>query len=358
MCLLKALSARAYRIPTSGPEADGTFEWDSTTLVTVHAEAGGKCGFGYSYTSKIAAELINETFKEALLGKDVLDIPICWQIMRRESRNIGRPGIAATAISAIDNALWDLKGKLLDKPLLTLLGAAREWVPVYGSGGFTTYGSEEIEKQIEGWKNQGITMFKIKIGRDRKQDETRISAAFAALPDNGELFVDANGAYHPKEALDVARAMPQVKWFEEPVSSDDADGLAFLRAHAPAGMAITAGEYSYDLDDSLCLLKADAVDVLQIDATRSLGITGFLKAAALAEAFHRPVSAHCAPSLHATLCCHALNAVHVEYFWDHQRIETMLFDGASQVENGGLAPSDMPGLGLELKLKDAERYAI
>ena len=356
MSRLSALSARAYHIPTSGPESDGTFEWDATTLVTVHAEAGGKRGFGFSYASKAVAELVQTTFKEILLDKDALDIPARWQDMRKQVRNIGRPGIAATAISAVDNALWDLKGKLLGQPLLKLLGAARKRIAVYGSGGFTTYGSKEIQQQMESWKKQGIRMCKIKIGRDRKQDEVRIAAAQKALPDNGELFVDANGAYHPKEALEVAHAMPQVKWFEEPVSSDDTDGLKFVRRRVPAGMAVAAGEYSYDLDDSLRLL--DAVDVLQLDATRCLGITGFLKACALAESFHRPVSAHCAPALHAPLACHALNAVHIEYFWDHARIEKMLFDGIVEVKDGCLTPSDAPGLGLELKAQDAERFAL
>lgn len=357
---LTGISARAYRIPTSSPEADGTIDWNSTTLVTVRAEAGTMHGFGYSYASRAAASVIEDTLKEAILGMDALDIPACWQAMRRAVRNMGRPGIAATAISAADIALWDLKGKLLHQPLITLLGAAHPRIPVYGSGGFTTYGPKEIRQQIEGWKDQGIWQFKIKIGRDREQDQKRIAAALEVLPKQGKLFVDANGAYHPKEALRVAQSLADqpMAWFEEPVSSDDIEGLAFLREHAPANMDIAAGEYSYDLDDSLDLLQSNAVDVLQIDATRCLGITGFLKAVALAEAYHKPISAHCAPSLHTALCCHAIHAVHVEYFWDHARIEQLLFDGAPEVEKGCLIPSDAPGLGFIFKEKDAERFAV
>ncbi|MDE3059630.1 MAG: mandelate racemase [Pseudomonadota bacterium] len=357
---LTGLSAHAYRIPTSSPEADGTIDWDSTTLVAVHAEAAGQRGFGYSYASRAAVEVIKDTMKEALAGMDALDTPACWQAMRRAVRNMGRPGIAATAISAVDNALWDLKGKIFGQPLIALLGAARARIPVYGSGGFTTYGPKQIQEQIEGWKAQGIWQFKIKIGRDERQDRRRIAAAVEALPEDGKLFVDANGAYHPREALQMAHFMADnpIAWFEEPVSSDDIPGLAFLRRHAPPAIAIAAGEYSYDLDDSRQLLEAEAVDVLQIDATRCLGITGFLKATALAEAYHRPISAHCAPSIHAALCCHAIDATHVEYFWDHARIEQKLFDGAPQVKDGCLTPTDAPGLGLTFKEKDAERFAV
>lgn len=356
---LTGISVRAYRIPTTGPEADGTIDWNATTLVAVYADGGGMRGFGYTYGAKAAVELVADVLADAVLQKDVFDIPALWQSMRGAVRNIGRPGVAATAISALDNALWDLKGKLLGKPLIELLGAARACVPVYGSGGFTTYRPEEIVNQIEGWKAQGIRLFKIKIGRDKHQDQARIAAAVGTLPNAGELFVDANGAYHPSEAVQVAHAMSgRVSWFEEPVSSDDKKGLAFVRDHAPAGMAIAAGEYSFDLDDSLHLLEEHAVDVMQIDATRCLGITGFLKAAALGEAYHRPVSAHCAPTLHASLCCHALNAVHVEYFWDHARIERMLFDGAPDVRDGCLAPTSRPGIGVTLKEIDAEKFAI
>ncbi len=359
--VIKSVSARAYRSPTTSPESDGTAEWTSTTTVTVRVQAGGCEGFGYTYASASAVEVISDTLYPAIQNMNAFDIPHAWQAMRIAVRNMGQPGIAATAISAVDNALWDLKAQLLGVPLIQFLGAAREKIEVYGSGGFTTYGPEEITRQIAGWRAQGIRKFKIKIGRDREQDGPRILAGLHALPLNGELFVDANGAYHPQEALKVAQgfANTPVTWFEEPVSSDDIEGLVYVHERSPPGLHIAAGEYGYTPDDFRHFLTRDALDTIQVDATRCLGATGFLEAAAMVEAFHRPLSAHCAPLLHTHLCCHAQNAVHIEYFWDHARIEGMLFDGVPKVEDGYLTPqTERPGFGATFKEKDAEEFAL
>jgi L-alanine-DL-glutamate epimerase-like enolase superfamily enzyme len=150
-----------------------------------------------------------------------------------------------------------------------------------------------------------------------------------------------------------------VSWFEEPVSSDDLEGLRLLRDRAPTGMNIAAGEYGYDLFYFRRMLDAGAVDVLQADATRCAGITGFLRVGALCEARPLPLSAHCGPSLHAHPCCAVGPVRHVEYFHDHVRIEHMLFDGALTPVNGALRPDlSRPGLGLEFKRADAERYVV
>src|SRR5581483_8336395 len=160
-------------------------------------------------------------------------------------------------------------------------------------------------------------------------------------------------------ALAADFAAAGVTWFEEPVSSDDLEGLRLLRDRAPAGMDITAGEYGYDLFYFRRMLEAGAVDVLQADATRCLGITGFLRVGALCEAQPLPLSAHCGPSLHVHPCCAVTPVRHIEYFHDHVRIEHLLFDGALTPRHGALAPDvSRPGMGLEFKRADAERYAI
>jgi L-alanine-DL-glutamate epimerase-like enolase superfamily enzyme len=174
------------------------------------------------------------------------------------------------------------------------------------------------------------------------------------------LFVDANGAYTRKQALEFADAFAAygVSWFEEPVSSDDLEGLRLIRDRAPAGMNIAAGEYGYDTTYFRRMLEAGAVDVLQADATRCAGITGFLEAAAVADAYHVPLSAHTAPSIHGHLCCAVPAACHVEYFYDHVRIEKMLFDGVIEPKNGVLYPDPShTGLGLALKRTAVEQYA-
>jgi L-alanine-DL-glutamate epimerase-like enolase superfamily enzyme len=175
-----------------------------------------------------------------------------------------------------------------------------------------------------------------------------------------ELFVDANGAFDVKTALHFAEEFGEldVRWFEEPVSSDDLEGLHLIRERAPAGMQIAAGEYGFDTYYFRRMLDARAVDVLQADATRCQGFTGFLEANVLCASRNLPLSAHCAPALHAHVCASASRLIHIEYFHDHARIERMLFAGIAEVHNGHLTlDTTQPGLGFELKEADAERFA-
>jgi L-alanine-DL-glutamate epimerase-like enolase superfamily enzyme len=357
---IEGVNTSLYRVPTDFPESDGTLEWNSTTLVLVQARAADKTGLGYTYADAATASLIHDVLADVISGRDATAIPECWQAMVNSIRNLGRPGIASMAISAVDSALWDLKARLLGVPLVGLLGAARESVLIYGSGGFTSYSVKQLEEQLAHWVAQGITRVKMKVGRDPGADIVRAQAARAAIGPNTELFVDANGAYSRKQALHLAEAFAGlgVSWFEEPVSSDDLAGLRLIRDRAPGGMEIAAGEYGYDAGYFRRMLESEAVDVLQADATRCGGITGFLQAASLCEAFHLPLSAHTAPALHTHVCCAALPIRHLEYFHDHVRIERMLFDGVPEVVHGALRPDlSRPGLGLELKTADARRFA-
>jgi L-alanine-DL-glutamate epimerase-like enolase superfamily enzyme len=276
-------------------------------------------------------------------------------------RNLGRPGIASMAISAVDVALWDLKGKLLDCSLMTLLGAVRDAVPVYGSGGFTSYPIDRLQTQLGDWVGQGIPRVKMKIGTRPADNLDRVRAARQAIGPEAELYVDANGAYSRKQALAQAEAFQEcgVVWFEEPVVADDLTGLHLIRDRGPAGMAIAAGEYGYDLWYFRRMLEAEAVDVLQADGSRCAGISGFLRAAVLAEARGLALSAHCAPSLHMQACCAIPLLSPIEYFHDHVRIERIFFDGALTPVDGSLHPDrTRPGLGLTLKRADAAPYAV
>jgi L-alanine-DL-glutamate epimerase-like enolase superfamily enzyme len=358
---VERLDVAAYTIPTGRPESDGTLEWDSTTIVVVDVLAGGEHGLGYTYADAAAAQLIDRRLRPVIERSDAMAVAAGWEALIAVVRNVGRPGIAACAISAVDAALWDLKARLLDLPLVRLLGAAREAVPIYASGGFTSYSIDELTEELGGWIAAGIPRVKMKVGRRPDEDLGRVRAARAAIGPDAELFVDANGAYDREQARGFAEAFARerVSWFEEPVSSDDLEGLRLLRDGTPTGLEISAGEYGYDPWYFRRMLEAGAVDVLQADATRCLGITGFLRAAALAEAHHVPLSAHTAPALHVHACC-ALSAVrHLEWFHDHVRIERMLFDGAPEPVDGLLRPStDRPGLGLELKRAEADRHAV
>jgi L-alanine-DL-glutamate epimerase-like enolase superfamily enzyme len=357
-----AIDVGAYTVPTDGLEADGTLSWDSTTIVVVQAHAGGQRGLGYTYADTSAAELIRSKLAGVVEGADALSPPAAWRAMQRALRNLGTESIAAMAVSAVDTALWDLKARLLDVALCDLLGALRDGVPLYGSGGFTTYDEARLREQLHGWVAQGIPRVKMKVGSDPTMDPLRVHTARAAIGPNTELFVDANGAYTRAQALELAcrfRGEEDVTWFEEPVSSEDLDGLRFLRDRVPAGMAVAAGEYAWRLADFRRLLDARAVDVLQADVTRCGGITELLRVDGLCRAAQVPLSLHCAPALHAHPGTALTELVHLEWFHDHVRIEQLLFDGVLEPRGGELRPDRArSGNGLALKEEEASRWAV
>ena len=350
-----------YKIPTEQPESDGTLKWHFTVLVLVEISAGNEKGIGYTYADSATAEFVKEHLFPLLEGEDAMDNTRLWDWMFHQTRNLGRPGITSMAISAVDAALWDLKAKFLQLPLCKLLGQKRHFLPVYASGGFTSYGPEELAEKFSEWKARGHHMFKMKIGRNKPEDLQRIQSARQTIGEENLLFVDANGAYSPKEAIAMAAEMKRfdVRWFEEPVTSDDPEGLKLVRMKVPAETEVAAGEYAYTLDDFRRFLEKRAVDVLQADATRCGGITGFLKADTLCEAWHIPLSAHCAPALHLHVGLSSEKIRHAEYFRDHVRIENKLFEDCPVAKDGKLWPNlERPGLGLEFKFADAEKYEI
>jgi L-alanine-DL-glutamate epimerase-like enolase superfamily enzyme len=354
-------TARSYTIPTDVPEADGTYTWTRTTMVVVTLQTQGQTGIGYTYTHSSAVLVARDLIEKQCVGADALDINTIFAAMRIAQRNYGRQGIAATALSAIDIALWDLKSKILNQPLGTLLGATRPAAPVYGSGGFTTYTDEQLQRQLCEWVEQGVPRVKMKIGADPKQDPHRVAVARKAIGDEVNLFVDANGAFSPKQALFFGEKFfheQHVTWFEEPVSSDDLAGLRLLRERVPADMQIAAGEYGWDSMYLRHMMECGAVDVIQADSTRCGGVTGFMDTAAIADACPLPLSAHCGPTIHMHLACAARPLIHIEYFHDHVRIERMLFDGFCPASSDGCMHPDWSraGLGVELKQQDAERF--
>jgi L-alanine-DL-glutamate epimerase-like enolase superfamily enzyme len=358
--VVERLAVSAYEIPTDEPESDGTLEWDSTTIVVVEARGGGESGLGYTYAPAAAGRLVEEKLTAEAEGTDALAPAAAWERLARALRNAGRPGIGFCALAAVDTALWDLKARLLGLALVDVLPRVHDAVPVYGSGGFCSYSLERLREQLSGWVGGGIPRVKMKISREPERDPERLDAGRGAIGDDAELYVDSNGALRPKQALGWAHRLRRewgVSWFEEPVSSADFAGLRFVREHGPGGLDIAAGEYAYVLADFRNLIGT--VDCLQVDVTRCGGITGMLQAAALARAYGLEISGHCAPALSAHALCAVPSVRHLEYFHDHVRIESLLFDGVLEPEDGELRPDrSRPGHGLELKRADAEPYAV
>jgi L-alanine-DL-glutamate epimerase-like enolase superfamily enzyme len=355
--------ASAYRIPTEQPESDGTLEWDAVTVVIAEIDGGGHTGIGYTYGDGSIASLIAGSLADSVRGRDAFAVPAAWWAMVGAVRNLGWPGVAAMGISAVDVALWDLKAKLLGVCVADLLGRAHAAVPVYGSGGLTSYTESQLCVQLSDWVAQGIPRVKMKVGRDPAADVPRARAVREAIGTDAQLYVDANGAYARRQALALARAFSDeagVSWFEEPVSSNDLDGLRQIRDATPPGMDVTAGEYGFTPEYFRTMLGAGAVDVLQADVTRCCGITGLQAAGELCTAFEVPFSAHCAPQIHAHAAAGIGRLRHCEYFHTHARVEEILFDGVLRPQADGCLHPDAgrPGLGIELKRTDLTEYAL
>lgn len=359
--LIRNLKAAAYTIPTDTHEADGTIEWDSTTIIIVELEGGGKKGLGYTYAHVATLEVIEKTLKKSVIGKDIMQLPDITAAMIKSIRNEGNCGIAMMAVSAVDNALWDLKARILNISVASLLGTVRNEVLVYGSGGFTSYSNKQLEKQLGSWAASGMKHVKMKIGTHIEKDLERVQAAREVLGPEVELYVDANGAYTARQAVEMAQQFSDYKvtWFEEPVPSDDLKGLNFIRNNVPKGMAVAAGEYGYNVPYFEKMLEAEAVDILQADATRCGGISGILHTDDLCLGHQLPFSSHCAPALHAQVAM-TLNSFFIaEYFYDHARIEDMLLDGVPALKKGFLKPDlSRPGMGFDFKYKNAAKYLV
>jgi L-alanine-DL-glutamate epimerase-like enolase superfamily enzyme len=353
---IEGLDVSAFTVPTDAPESDGTLEWDSTTIVIVEARAGQARGLGWTYAPEAAGKVVEDQLADVVRGRSLDELAAIWLDCGAQLRNAGRPGISFCALSAVDLALWDLRARLLDVALVSLLPAAHDRVPIYGSGGFCSYSLERLAEQLGGWVDAGIPRVKMKLGREPERDPARLDAARAAI-DDAELYVDANGAFSAKQALRWAARYVEdwdVRWFEEPVPSSDFDGLRLVRERS--SLDVAAGEYAYVAADFRNLIGC--VDCLQADVTRCGGITGLLRVNGLAAAHGLDVSGHCAPQLSAHALCGVDRLRHLEYFHDHVRIESMLFDGVLEPVDGALVPDrSRAGHGLELKRADAQRWA-
>jgi L-alanine-DL-glutamate epimerase-like enolase superfamily enzyme len=360
---IEDVSVSVYEVPTATEEeSDGTLIWNSTTIVVVGVRCGEHTGLGYTYCDPSAAAVIQSKLTHLLEEADPLMPQKAWSEMQMAIRQLGHDGIAAMAVSAVDVALWDLKARLLGLCLADALPRYRDSVPIYGSGGFCNYSPDDLREQVQGWVENGFRSVKIKVGRDAHADPERVALVRSVAGPEVDVMVDANGANTVAEAVLWAERYREefgVIYFEEPVSSDDLAGLAYVREHAPAGLAVAAGEYGWNLPYFQRMLDAGAVHILQADVTRCGGITNLLRIDGLSQARCLPFSAHCAPAISAHACCAMETVRHIEYFYDHYRIESMLFEGTLEPDQGLLTPDrSRPGLGLQLKHEEAERYRL
>lgn len=359
---VEAVDVTVCRVPTDVPyETDGTLTWDATTVVLVEIRAGGVTGLGWTYAGPASGQVVVSTLRNVLAGADALATGARWEDMVSALRNEGLPGAGAMAVSACDVALWDLRAKALGASVVELLGPVRDAVPVYGSGGFCSYSDDELVDEVTSWLDAGMPRVKVKVGRDPADDPRRVALVRKEIGEAADLFVDANGAYASGQAIALGRRYAEsgVSWYEEPVSSDDVDGLRHVRRSVAGALDVTAGEYGWTPWGLAALARSGAVDVVQPDVTRCGGFTGFARVAATCDALHVPVSAHCAPQLSAIAGAAARHLLHAEWFHDHARVDRLLLQNPLTPAGGALHPRrDVLGHGFALDPKAVEAHLV
>src|SRR5216684_866829 len=342
----------------------------------------GEAGVGGGSTR----DVIDKQLRPMLIGADPLWIEGLWQKMFARTRQYGRRGIVMQAISGIDIALWDIAGKVAKMPVYQLLGACRDRVEAYASGGFYQEGKgvDAIAGEAEGYRARGFKGMKMKVGRnpstqthlrqlignagfcevEPSEDIARVAAVRQALGPNAKLMVDVNCAWSPAFAIEMGRAMEpyNLYWIEEPVATDDIDGSAEVaRAlHTPiAGYETEIGLYGFRE-----LISRGAVDIVQFDLAWSGGFSEGRRIAAYAQAHHRMVAPHAfagAVLLVASLHFAAAipNGLLLEWDQNPNAIRDELLKDPLRLESDGtIKLPERPGLGIELDRAAVERYRI
>jgi L-alanine-DL-glutamate epimerase-like enolase superfamily enzyme len=318
---------------------------------------------GLGVGTPIAREVIERVLKPLLIGRDPLWIEKIWDDMFWRVRGYGRKGVAFCAISAVDIALWDLKAKLFGVPLYRLLGPYTDRVPIYGSGGWTSYTEAELVREQTSYVERGIPRVKMKVakdfGRSEREDIQRLAAVRKAVGDDVEIYVDANNGYYAKQAIGMARHLSEydVKWFEEPVLADDISGLAAV-ARA-IDIPVATGEHEYTRYGFKSLIAEGGADIVQPDVGRVGGVSEWMKVAHLAQAFNLPIAPHAVQLVHLHLACCIPNLKVVEYLGTVEEGDRIWYTEFPQQQDGYWSPyADRPGLGLELSPDAVRRFAI
>jgi len=321
----------------------GNFAFHGWVLVEIFTDSG-HIGLGNAALSPIVTKTLIDTYlKPLLIGADPWDTEYLWQQMYRRTMAFGRKGVAMTAISAVDIALWDLRCRRANLPLYKLAGGAQRSVALYTTeGGWLHMDTAVLVEDAVAAKERGFGGSKLKVGRRPHEDVVRIAAVREAVGYDFEIFTDANQAFTVDEALRRARLYEplDIGWFEEPLPADDVDG--HVRLSNATTIPVAVGESIYSASHFREYLQRRACSIIQVDVARIGGITPWLKVAHMAECFNIAVAPHFLMELHASLCAAVPNAHWVEYIPQLDPITTQ----AMKIEGGRAVPSDEPGIGI------------
>ena len=356
--LIKEVKVHLVSMPVAAGFADATRKVETIgyTIVRVFTEDGLE-GFGVTY-HEVGGEatkmLIEKNIAPRIIGKDPFETEVIWQDMFQYLRGVGRKGLMFCALSAVDIALWDLKGKILNMPLYRLWGGNKKQVPVYGSGGWTSYSDEELVEEMKEIVSRGYKMVKFKVGYNGGQspsrDVERVRKVREAIgPDIG-IMLDANNCW---DAATGARFANRVKdydimFLEEPVFADDIPGLR--RFKQSTDMPLASGEHEYTKFGARDLIMNNAADIVQLDGTRAGGFTEMLKVAALTQAWNLKFAPHAMENIHIHLVSACPNALFLERLLLFEELTRNVYDGAPEPVDGYMTIPDLPGLGLKLNM--------
>ncbi|MEX2644617.1 MAG: mandelate racemase/muconate lactonizing enzyme family protein [Acetobacterales bacterium] len=364
---IKSVTAQTVYIPVPRPLAFSTrtVAERQYTLVRVTLDSG-EVGYGFTYAGNSGGPMITACVEDVLIphlkGADVRDREALWDAMFRESLLVGRRGAAIRAISAVDIALWDAAGKATGQPLHKMLGAYRDAVPCYASGGyyFPGKGAKGIGDEVRAWKKQGFVDVKIKVGRgDPDEDAKRVAAARKSLGPKGRLFLDANNAWN--DVPSALRFLDRVEdydigWIEEPFLPDNIEGHAELASRT--NIPVATGEIEQTRWGFKALMDAGAASILQTDAGVCGGITEFMRIAQMAAGNDLPIAPHWFSDLHVSLVCAIPNGMIVEHFLDTEVLNIMeIIDRPLKSKDGMVGPKDLPGHGIEFNEKKIAKFS-
>jgi L-alanine-DL-glutamate epimerase-like enolase superfamily enzyme len=347
-------------VPLKAPIADSThvlnrIQWILVDVLTDEGLTGNSFMLTFDYGPELLQRIVDTELKAVALGKDPQQITQIWDACHAHCEYIGQSGVAAWGIAAVEIALWDLLGKRLSAPVYRLLGAFREEIPVYGSGGWLSYSLDELLAEVNSYLQRGFKMVKIKVGSsETKRDLDRVREVRKLVGENVRLMVDANQAWQPHQAIAFARQVQDqnIFWLEEPVSKDDVDG--YSRVASSIDIPVATGEREYSLTAFRELLARDAAAVVQPDVLRIGGISQCLKVAHLAEAFNRWVAPHFYKEIDVHVLAAIRNGLFLEYFsW----LDDLLVEPLS-ISNGVAKVPQAPGLGISFKPEAVREYRV
>jgi L-alanine-DL-glutamate epimerase-like enolase superfamily enzyme len=344
--------------PVTGGFTDATraVETLGFTIVRITTDQGLE-GIGVTYHEvggEATKALIERNIAHKLVGRDPLETEVLWSELTTYLRGVGRKGLLFCALSAIDIALWDLKGKIFGVPLYRLLGGNKTHIPVYASGGWTSFSDEELVASMKSNVDTGYSMIKFKVGveggKNINRDVIRVRKVREAVGPNVGIMLDANNCWDAATGVQFANRVREldIMWIEEPVPADDIPGLARFRRATDIPLA--TGEHEYTRYGVRDLILAEAADIVMADGARAGGYTEMLKIAALTQAWNLKFSPHAMENIHIHLVSAAPNAPFLERLTMFEDITAKTFKNVPWPKRGFIDIPDLPGLGLELDL--------